>query len=148
MLTETVIEKAIIDRLISFLPVRMRENVLAPPDKPERITADVVSAKYPDGLLIAGYNESEGQQRYTETQLYAVDCISAGVERSEKLARFCKNTLVGFQPTGVSKIEFHDDKLIGQELGFVVRKINFRVMVAAPPLSDADIISKTADLEL
>jgi hypothetical protein len=148
MLTESVIEAAIIERLISFLPVRMRGSVMAPPDKPESITAQVISTRYPDGLMIAGYNESEGVTRYTETQLYAVDCISAGVERSEKLARFCKNVIVGFQLPGISKIEFHDDKLIAQELGFIVRKINFRVVVAAPPLTDADIILKTSELKL
>jgi hypothetical protein len=147
MLTETSIGKEIIERLKAYLPTKMRENVIDPPNKPEQITADIIKTKYPDGLMIAGYLESAGEGNM-EHQVYSVDCIVPGVERGDILTRFCKICLTGWQIAGTHRFEFHEDKLIAQEAGIVVRKVSFKKPVPAVRVHESNMQQEIDKLNL
>lgn len=148
MLTEAIISNLVIERLRLFLPKKMRDNIIAIPNKPEQITSEIIKTKYQDGLLIAGFTESAGTERMTETQVYGVDCLTVGIEQADKLSRFVKICLCGWQIPGASRFEFHDDKQTAQEGGIIVRKINVRCNIPAVPLPDSQIETAVIALSL
>lgn len=147
MLSENTIGNLLVERLKLFLPARMKESVVSPPNKPEQVTADVVKTKYPDGLFVAGFSESEGAVG-AETQLYAVDCIAMGVERANGLIAFCKLAVTGWQVPGATRFEFHDNKLLAQEMGVIVRRVQFRCNVPAVKVAETRISEEVAKLNL
>lgn len=147
MLTETTIGALIIERLKLFLPARMKDSVLNLPNKPEQITADVIRTKHPDGLFVCGFSESEGNAG-AETQLYAIDCLAQGVERSEALGAFCKLVTTGWQVPGATRFEFHNSVLTAQEAGVVVRRVQFRCSVPAVKVPETRINEEVAKLNL
>lgn len=147
MLSENTVGNLLVERLKLFLPALMKESCLAMPDKPEQVTADIIRVKHPDGLLFAGYSESEGTGG-SEIQLYAVDCIALGVERVETLIAFCKLVITGWQIPGATRFEFHDNKLKAQEVGIIVRRVQFRCIVPAVKVPDNRLNEEIAKLNL
>jgi hypothetical protein len=146
MLNEGDATAGIIARLQDKLPSDMYGSVINYLDKPEQLTADYVKQNHPYGLFLVQFMESKGPQ--TETMVFGVACLATTLDRVYRITRVAKCIITGWQITGATRFELHEDKPMEPDGGIVGRVVTFSCNTPAVQQSGAQIEAAIQALQI